>query len=61
MPFYRIERGFFTIELFNKYSENEDDSMLEVYCYDLKKGEVDELIILLEETKFKFIFVDWNK
>jgi len=34
--------------------------MLEVYCYDLKKGEVDELIILLEEIKFKFIFVDKN-
>jgi len=30
------------------------------YCYALKKGEVDELIILLEETKFKFIFVDKN-
>jgi len=26
--------------------------MLEVYCYALKKGEVDELIILLEEIKF---------
>ena len=34
--------------------------MLEVYCYDLKKGEVDELIILLEEFNFKFIFVDKN-
>ena len=34
--------------------------MLEVYCCDLKKGEVDELIILLEEIKFKFIFVDKN-
>ncbi len=26
----------------------------------LKKGEVDELIILLEEIKFKFIFIDKN-
>ena len=34
--------------------------MLEVYCYDLKRGEVDELIILLEEIKFKLIFVDEN-
>jgi len=34
--------------------------MLEVYCYDLKKGEVDELIILLEENKFKLVFVDKN-
>ena len=34
--------------------------MLEVYCYDLKKGEVDELIILLDENKFKLVFVDKN-
>jgi len=34
--------------------------MLEVYCYDLEKGEVDELIILLEENNFKLIFVDGN-
>ena len=32
--------------------------MLEVYCYDLEKGEVDELIILLEENKFRLVFVD---
>lgn len=30
------------------------------YCYDLKSGEVDELVILLEEIKFKFTFVDKN-
>ena len=34
--------------------------MLEVYCYDLEKGEVDELIILLEENNFKLAFVDGN-
>ena len=34
--------------------------MLEVYCYGLKKGEVDELIIMLEENKFKLVFVDKN-
>ena len=34
--------------------------MLEVYCYDLEKGEVDELIILLEENNFKLAFVDEN-
>ena len=34
--------------------------MFEVYCYDLKRGEVDELIILLEEIKFKLIFVEKN-
>jgi len=34
--------------------------MLEVYCYDLEKGEVDELIILLEENNFKLVFVDGN-
>ena len=35
--------------------------MLEVYCYALKKGEVDELIIMLEEKNFKLVFVDKNK
>ena len=45
---------------FNKYSESEDDPVLEVYCCNLKSGEVDELIILLEEFNFKFIFVDKN-
>ena len=34
--------------------------MLEVYCRALKKGEVNELIIMLEEIKFKIIFVDKN-
>ena len=34
--------------------------MLEVYCYALKKGEVDELIILLEGNKFRLVFVDKN-
>ena len=34
--------------------------MLEVYCYALKKGEVDELIIMLEEKNFKLVFVDKN-
>ena len=34
--------------------------MLEVYCYALKKGEVDELVIILEERNFKLVFVDRN-
>ena len=34
--------------------------MLEVYCYALKKGEVDELIIMLEEKNFKLVSVDKN-
>jgi len=29
--------------------------MLEVYCYALKKGEVDELIIMFEEKNFKLV------
>lgn len=34
--------------------------MLEVYCYALKKGEVNELIIMLYENNFKLVFVDRN-
>ena len=34
--------------------------MLEVYYYALKKGEVDELIIMLEEKNFKLVSVDKN-
>jgi len=34
--------------------------MLEVYCYALKKGEVDELIIILEEKNFKLGYADKN-
>ncbi|PKP57764.1 hypothetical protein CVT91_09890 [Candidatus Atribacteria bacterium HGW-Atribacteria-1] len=34
--------------------------MLEVYCYVLKKGEVDELIIMLEEKNFKLVYADKN-
>jgi len=34
--------------------------MLEVYCYALKKGEVDELIKMLEEKKFKLVYADKN-
>lgn len=34
--------------------------MLEVYCYALKKGEVDNLIKMLEEKNFKLVFVDRN-
>ena len=36
------------------------NSKLEVYCYTLKKGEVDELIIMLGEKNFKLGFVDKN-
>ena len=34
--------------------------MLEVYCYALKKGEVDELIKMLKEKNFKLVSVDRN-
>jgi len=43
-----------------KEKVNEEGSKLEVYCYALKKGEVDELIIMLEEKNFKLVFVDKN-
>jgi len=52
-----IKEGFY-YKIINKYSENEDGLILEVYCYDLKSGEVDELIIMLEEKNFKLVFVD---
>ena len=47
-----------TIKLFNKYSENEDNSILEVYCDNLKRDEIKEPLILLESIKFKYISVD---
>jgi hypothetical protein len=51
-------KGVFTIRLFNKYSKNEENSIPEVHCYDLKSGEVDELLTLLEGIKFKYVSVD---
>jgi len=43
-----------------EFSNNEEGAKLEVYCYALKKIEVDELIIMLEEKNFKLVFVDRN-
>ena len=48
----------FTIKLFNKYSKNEDNSILEVYCDNLKRDEIKELLTLLEDIYFKYISVD---
>lgn len=49
-------RIFFIIRLFNKYSKNEEDSMLEVYCDNSKRDEIKELLALLEDIKFKYYF-----
>ena len=48
----------FTIKLFNKYSENEDNSILEVYCDNLKRDEIKELLAVPEGLIFKYISVD---
>jgi len=46
--------------LFNKYINDEDNSTLEVYCDNLKRDEIKELLTLLEDIYFKFIFVVEN-
>ena len=51
-------KGVFTIRLFNKYIKDEDNSILEVYCDNIKRDEIKELLTLLEDTKFKYISVD---
>ena len=48
----------FTIRLFNKYIKDEDNSILEVYCDNLKRDEIKELLALLEDVHFKYISVD---
>jgi len=48
----------FTIRLFNKYIKDEDNSILEVYCDNLKRDEIKELLTLLEGINFKYISVD---
>ena len=57
---YGDQGGFLIIKLFNKYIKDEDNSILEVYCDNLKRDEVYELLILLEENKFRLVFVDKN-
>lgn len=51
-------KGVFTIRLFNKYIKDEDNSILEVYCDNLKRDEIRELLTLLEDIYFKYISVD---
>ena len=41
-------KGVFTIRLFNKYIKDEDNSILEVYCNNLKRDEIRELLTLVE-------------
>ena len=53
-----IKREVFTIRLFNKYIKDEDNSILEVYCDNLKRDEIEELLTLLKGIKFKYISVD---
>ena len=51
-------RGFFIIKLFNKYIKDEDNSILEIYCDNIKRDEIKELLALLEGLIFKYISVD---
>jgi len=51
-------KGVHTIKLFNKYIKDEDNSILEVYCDNLKRDEIKELLALLEGIGFKYISVD---
>ena len=48
-------KGVFTIKLFNKYIKDEDNSILEVYCDNLKRDEIRDLLTLLEGIKFIII------
>ena len=51
---------WFTIRLFNKYIKDEDNSILKVYCDNLKRDEIKESLALLENMYFKLIFVGEN-
>ena len=51
-------RRFFIIKLFNKYVKDEDNSILEIYCDNVKRGEIKELLTLLEKLLFKYISAD---
>jgi len=51
-------RGFFIIKLFNKYIKDKDNSILEVYCDNIKRDEIKELLTLLEDIYFEYISVD---
>ena len=48
----------FTIRLFNKYIKDEDNSILEVYCDNVNRDEIKELLALLEKITFKYISVN---
>ncbi|GAI89257.1 unnamed protein product [marine sediment metagenome] len=56
--YYKDQGGFLIIKLFNKYIKDEDNSILEVFCDNLKRDEIKELLTLLEGIYFKFISVD---
>ena len=59
--FRRILKGLrrvFIIKLFNKYIKDEDNSILEIYCDNLKRDEIKELLALPERLLFKYISVD---
>jgi len=51
-------RRVFIIKLFNKYIKDGDNSILEVYCDNLKRGEIKDLLALLEDIYFEYISVD---
>ncbi|GAG97807.1 unnamed protein product [marine sediment metagenome] len=43
---------------FVKFSYDDENYKLEIYCYILKVGEIEELIKGLEEKNFKLTFID---
>ena len=51
-------KRFFIIKLFNKYIKDKDNSILEVFCDNLKRDEIGELLAFLEDIFFKYISVD---
>ena len=58
IKYIKRNKGIFTIRLFNKYTRDEDNSILEVYCDNLRRDEIKELLTLLEDINFKYISVD---
>jgi len=42
----------------NNFSNNEEGAKLEIYCYDLESGEVENLIPQLEKKGFELIYID---
>ena len=51
-------REFFIIKLFKEYIKDEDNSIPEVYCDNLKRDEIKDLLTLFEDINFKYISVD---